>query len=232
MTGFPIVFALQNADAAGKFGWDIDCNHMVGGSKDEKFLDYYTGPQLVDILALNDFRYLADDILATPGRIYTRKRTLHTPRHIPRSREIPDIDMLGDGKETESTTWLDGSTMIARVSSSVVFTVVADGSGLDFEIPSDKCPLYSGQWTAGSGTSTDYPDPDSSKYEDRIPVRQLSQEQTSCLKDWFDGNNASDVSQSSLEKWHVLGESAVAFCAGNGISVACRPGENSRGAAS
>ncbi|KAL3434489.1 hypothetical protein BDV09DRAFT_169961 [Aspergillus tetrazonus] len=24
MTGFPIVFALQNADAAGKSGWDID----------------------------------------------------------------------------------------------------------------------------------------------------------------------------------------------------------------
>ncbi|KAL4754066.1 hypothetical protein BDW72DRAFT_158061 [Aspergillus terricola var. indicus] len=211
MTGFPVVFALQNADAAGTFGWDIDWQFTwLDGSEDEKFLDYYTGPQLIDSPTLNDFRYLADDILVIPGRIY-RENNYYIRPGIYR---VTWRYLTSTCSETESTTWIDGSTIIARANSSFIFTVVADGSGLDFEIPSDECPLYSGQWTAGSGTSTDCPDPDSKKYEDPDPCEaRLSQEQISCLKDWFDGNNASEVCQSSLEKWDVLGESAAAVLA-------------------
>ncbi|KAL4820854.1 hypothetical protein BDW67DRAFT_73225 [Aspergillus spinulosporus] len=208
MTGFPIVFALQNADAAGTFGWDIDWQFIwLDGSEDEKFLDYYSGLHLIDSPTLNDFRYLADDILIVPGRILQENNYYIRPGIY----RVAWRYLTSTCLESESITWIDGSTMIARANSSVVFTVVADGSGLDFEIPSDTCPLYSGQWTAGSGTPADCPDPDSSKYEDPdLCEAQLSQEQISCLKDWFGGNNASEVCQSSFEEWDVLGESVAA----------------------
>jgi hypothetical protein len=47
---------------------------MVGGSEDEKFLDYYTCPQLVDASASTTFGYLAGEYPAIREG-YTRERT-------------------------------------------------------------------------------------------------------------------------------------------------------------
>ncbi|KAL2802368.1 hypothetical protein BJX63DRAFT_415269 [Aspergillus granulosus] len=93
-----------------------------------------------------------------------------------------------------------------------------DGGGLGFEIPVDECLVYSGQWTAGSGTSTDYPNRDLDFTAETDPcAAQLNQDQVSCLQDWFQGNNESDVCTPSLERWDVLGESV-------GAARAPRPG--------
>ncbi|RDW86377.1 uncharacterized protein DSM5745_03019 [Aspergillus mulundensis] len=208
MTGFPIVFALQNADAAGTFGWDFDWQFTrLDGDGNNKFLDFYTGSLLDDSPTSNDFRYQTDDILIVPGKIYSENNYYIRPG----TYSVSWRYYTSTCTKTNGTTYINDQTMAAHANSTVIFTVVADGSGLDFEIPADECPVYSGQWTAESGTSSDCPVRDLEVLEPSDPCKaQLSKKQLSCLQNWFAGNNGSHVCHSSLKQWDVLRESAAA----------------------
>ncbi|KAL4906078.1 hypothetical protein BDW74DRAFT_177107 [Aspergillus multicolor] len=208
LTRFPIVFALQNADAAGIFGWNVDWQFTrMGRDGNDKFLGTYTGSLLNDSLTSNDFRYRTDHSLIIPGKIYNENNYYIRPGTYSLSWRY----YTSTCTKSDDTTYINDQTMVAHANSTVVFTVVDDGSGLDFEISADDCPLYSGHWTAGSGTSTDCPDLESEAHEPLDPCKaRLSQEQVSCLQDWFAGNNRSDVCHSSLKQWDVLRESAAA----------------------
>lgn len=209
MTGFPIVFAMQNAKAVDVFGWSLEWKFVwLDGDTDEKFLDHYTGPDLTDSSTLNEFRYIADDSFLAPGKLYTENNYYLRPGTYLVDWEYRTSTCSG-GK---SKTYIDGNSVVARSNSTVIFTAVGDGSGLDFEIPSDVCPLYTGQWTAQeSGASIDCPRRDPSSYIDPDPcTAQISSEQIHCLQDWFGRNNNSEACQSSFKRWDVLGESAAA----------------------
>lgn len=212
MTGFPIVFAIQNAKAVDVFGWTLEWKFVwLDGDKEEKFLDHYTGPDLTDSSTFNEFRYIADDSFLAPGKIYTKNNYYLRPGTYLVNWEYRTSVCWG-GK---SRTYINGNSVVARSNSTVIFTAVDDGSGRDFEIPSDVCPLYTGQWTATeSEASIDCPGTDSSSYIDPDPcAARISSEQISCLQDWFGGNNESEACQSSVKRWDVLGESAAAAVA-------------------
>ncbi|KAL2852067.1 hypothetical protein BJY01DRAFT_260143 [Aspergillus pseudoustus] len=218
MTGFPIVFALQNADAAGTFGWNIDWEFVwLDGDEDEKFLDSYSGPWITDSTTLNDFRYIGDDAMLLAGRVYHENGYYLRPGTYAVYWTYDTAICYGSGR----TTYIDGGYTVATASLAserLIFTVVADGSGLGFEIPVGECPAYAGQWTAKSGTATDCPNNAANSTAEPDPcAAQISQDQISCLQDWFGGSNESEVCTSSLERWDVLGESGEA----SGVGYLC-----------
>ncbi|OJJ61098.1 hypothetical protein ASPSYDRAFT_42963 [Aspergillus sydowii CBS 593.65] len=75
-------------------------------------------------------------------------------------RYIADDSFPGPGKiYTKNNYYL--RPVVAWSNSTVIFTAVDDGNGGDSEIPSDVCPLYTGQWTAQeSEASLDCPGSD------------------------------------------------------------------------
>ncbi|KAL3459523.1 hypothetical protein BJX64DRAFT_264744 [Aspergillus heterothallicus] len=208
MTSFPIVLALQNANAAGTFGWNIDWEFVwLDGDEDEKFSDSYSGPWITDSTTLNDFRYTGGDSIILAGKLYHENGYYLRPGRYAVQWTYDTATCSGSGR----TTYIDGGYTVASSTGSVIFTAVADDSGLGFEIPVDQCPVYADQWTARKGTDTDCPYPAANSTAEPDPcAARLNEEQVTCLQDWFRGNNESEVCTGSLQKWDVLGESGEA----------------------
>jgi hypothetical protein len=209
MTSFPIVFALQNAEAALAFGYTIDWEFVwLGGDEVEKFLDAYTGPDISNSLYVGDFKYTHDDSVLVAGKVSNRNGYYLRPGTYAVQWTY---DTVTCSVSDTSTTYHIGGDAYVTSGGNVVFTAVADGSGLGFEIPVDECPVFSGQWTAGDGTAT-CPELSSFDAEPDPCKAQLGQEQIDCLQDWYRGNNQSEVCLASLERWDVeSGAASVAL---------------------
>ncbi|KAL3443396.1 hypothetical protein BJX65DRAFT_311897 [Aspergillus insuetus] len=215
MTTFPIIFALQNADAALAFGYTIDWEFVwLGGDEDEKFLDAYTGPDISDSIYLSDFKYTHDDLVLVAGKVSNRNGYYLRPGTY---LVQWTYDTVTCSVSDTTTTYHIGGDGYVAMGGNVVFTAVADGSGLGFEVPVDECPLYSGQWTAGDGTNT-CPELSSFDAEPDPCKAQLGQEQIDCLQDWYRGNNESEACTASLVRWDV--ESRAASVAASVFSAA------------
>ncbi|KAL4806076.1 hypothetical protein BDV18DRAFT_122031 [Aspergillus unguis] len=93
-------------------------------------------------------------------------------------------------------------------SGSQYFSVVEDGSGLDFDIPRDDCPLVGDIWTVKESTSTYCPFLGKNSTSDGEPCDATlqSEEQVKCIKEYlFEGtfeapNNETETCKSAFKR--------------------------------
>ncbi|KAI9375536.1 hypothetical protein BJX61DRAFT_531497 [Aspergillus egyptiacus] len=174
----------------------------LGGDEDEQFLSTYTGPTISNSIYRSDFRYTHEGSVIAAGQLYSQNGYSLRPGtyFVQWTYDTATCSVSDD----TITFIIDLSGAYITSGGNVVFTVVSDGSGLDFEIPVDECPLYSGHWSADDGTDS-CPDPSDFDVEPDPCKVQLGQEQIDCLQDWYRGNNESEACMVSLDRWDESG---------------------------
>jgi hypothetical protein len=185
-TGMPIVLALQNAQAAYAYEWNIHWR-IYGASAS-------AGSIPLRGLAKSDefdFQYYSNNVAVVP-MIYDNAISLHKGT-FRLEWDYATTPCIPEGKTAISQT----RTPIASGTS--YFSVVTDGSGLDFDIPIDKCPSFGDSWGVKSdegcpaaNTESDKPDP--------CAARLTSRDQVTCIWDYFTGKNETQTCLSAFKK--------------------------------
>ncbi|KAL2864828.1 uncharacterized protein BJX67DRAFT_200131 [Aspergillus lucknowensis] len=200
LTSFPVVLAVQNIEAAYKFEWDISWK-MFNASPAARETDYESGYGSYSSLLSNNFQWYFDDVAVVPMLGYNF--TTMDPGNYrleweyittPCTREPPNT-IVYNIRETVA-------------SGTLHFSVVNDGTGLEFDIPIDECPHFGDIWSVRDATYTYCPFLGSSEGVESEPcaARLESREQVECIRQYlFEGtvevpNNETETCRSAFDR--------------------------------
>lgn len=203
LSRFPVVLAIQDVKSAYRFEWDISWKlyNATPGASDA---DYISGYGSDSIFSLNDFQWYFDDVAVVPMLGYNFT-----------TMKAGSYRLEWEYSTTPCTTRPPNTIVynILEVIASGVqfFSVVEDGSGLDFEIPVDECPAFSGSWAVRESTSLYCPFLGDSDDGDRDPCKAKLQneKQVECIRDYlFEGtvevpNNETEACRSAFKRADV-----------------------------
>ncbi|KAL5333710.1 hypothetical protein BJX70DRAFT_380231 [Aspergillus crustosus] len=200
LTGFPVVLAIQDIKAAYRFEWTIEWTVYATGSGAEDW-DYFSGYASHSSPLLNDFQWHFDGVAIVPllGYNFTRLRE---------GMYRLEWEYLSTTCEYEDSDTIVYNIREVLASGEQRFRVVEDGSGLDFDIPLDECPLYGGLWSVEKSTSNYCPflHNNGDYEEDSCRAQLKSQQQVECIREYlFEGTwevpvNETEACRSSFER--------------------------------
>ncbi|KAL4971237.1 hypothetical protein BDW66DRAFT_146471 [Aspergillus desertorum] len=207
LTSFPVVLAVQDVKAAYRFGWELRWT-LYSAQPGADDLDSVSGYGSYSEPLLNKFQWYYDDVAVVPMLGYNFTRL------------DPGPYMLEWEYYTTPCTHEPPNTIVYNIrevvaSGSQMFSVVDDGSGLDFDIPTDECPLFGAIWSVYQSTSNYCPflrDGETPE-GDPCPATLQSRAQVECIRQYlFEGtfevpNNETEACRESFERadmnWYV-----------------------------
>ncbi|KAL4876443.1 hypothetical protein BJY04DRAFT_231623 [Aspergillus karnatakaensis] len=200
LTSFPVVLAIQDAKSAYRFDWEIQWK-LFNAAPDASEYDYESGYSSHSALGINTFQWYFDDVAIVPLQGYNFTRLEPGPYRL-------EWEYL-----TSPCTHQPPNTIVYNIrrvvaSGNQTFNIVNDGSGLDFDIPIDECPLYGAVWSTYESTGNYCPFRRENEDFERDPCdAQLeNRQQVECIRQYlFEGTrdaplNETEACRSSFER--------------------------------
>ncbi|KAL2826421.1 hypothetical protein BDW59DRAFT_145159 [Aspergillus cavernicola] len=149
----------------------------------------------------NRFQYHFDDVAVVPMKGYNFTRMDPGQYRLEWEYEVSTCS------ERPPNTIVYGPSQVVA-SGSLHFSVVDDGSGLDFDIPLDECPVFGDTWAVRDAMYSGCPFLGSSEDVERDPceARLESREQVQCIREFlFEGsvevpNNETETCLDAFER--------------------------------
>lgn len=203
LTSFPVVLAIQDVKSAYRFEWDISWK-LYNATPGARESDYNSGYGSYSNIGNNDFQWYFDDVAVVPmlGYNFTTMK--------------PGPYRLEWEYYTTPCTNRPPNTIVYNIRQVIAsgvqfFSVVEDGSGLDFEIPVDECPAFGDLWAVKESTYSYCPFLRDSDDGDKDPCKAKLQnrEQVDCIRDYlFEGtrevpNNETETCRSAFKRADV-----------------------------
>lgn len=203
LTSFPVVLAIQDAKSAYRFEWDISWK-LYNATPGARESDYTSGYGGHSAFGLNDFQWVFDDVAVVPmlGYNFTTMK--------------PGLYRLEWEYYATPCTRRPPNTIVYNIREVIAsgvqfFSVVEDGSGLDFDIPVDECPAFGDLWAVKESTYSYCPFLRDSDDGDKDPCKAKLQnkKQVECITDYlFEGtvevpNNETEACRSAFKRADV-----------------------------
>ncbi|KAL4865771.1 hypothetical protein BDV12DRAFT_145823 [Aspergillus spectabilis] len=193
LTSFPVVLAIQDVKAAYRFEWEVQWK-VYSAAPDADEYDYFSGYGSYSGPLINTFQWYFDDVAIVPLQGYNFTRLKAGPYRL-------EWEYLTTPCTNEPPNTIVYNIREVVASGSQTFSIVDDGSGLDFDIPTDACPLYGGLWSVYESTSTYCPFLRDNEDDERDPCKaQLeSQQQVECIREYlFEGTREAPVNETEV----------------------------------
>lgn len=191
-TGMPVVFAVQNVEAAYAYEWSIRWGiYSTRSSSNTPATGRITRSQFED----NEFQYYFNNVAVVPVMnkyaVSFRKGNFRLEWDYATTPCIP-----------EGETAVSSQTRTPIASGTSYFSVVEDGSGLDFNIPIDDCPSFGDAWSVESDDDCPAENTKSDNaHRDPCAARLTSPDQVACIWEYLTTNkNETETCLSSFKR--------------------------------
>ncbi|KAL4876031.1 hypothetical protein BJY04DRAFT_223516 [Aspergillus karnatakaensis] len=196
LTGFPAVFAVQNAEAAYEYGWLVSWDLVPAGSSNSDVVGNPSASAISDYNPItgsdNEFRYyFGDNVAVIP--VPTDFLTLLDPGEW-------RLDWVYKASPCAGYGLRPGSNLKYTVAEGSVWFSISEESAREFEVLIDECPGYGDSFTVESENHCPANATRSEVESDPCKARLESQEQVDCIWEFVSrGRNDSAVCRGAFE---------------------------------
>ncbi|KAL2830842.1 hypothetical protein BDW59DRAFT_158281 [Aspergillus cavernicola] len=177
LTGIPVVLAVQNAQAAYAYEWSIAWRvfHATSSPSDSPSISGRSRSKFGE----NEFLYLFNDVAIVPMVGQNVVVILLNPGEFRLEWDYATTPCIPEGESSVYQT----RTPIA--SGTHYFSIVDDGSGLDYDIPLDDCPIYGDSWAVESEEGCPISNDENDREGNPCAAKLETQEQVTCIWEYL-----------------------------------------------